>query len=374
MRRRVWCSLVTMDAVSSFMVGLPSITRTVDHDSAEPKNVHDWELYDGIVELPASRPLSHTTPVSYSIAKARLLQPLGEVVDFVSSMQCDSYDRALQIDEKLTSAHLQMPPHLRLRSVEQTAGLSPNTINRMVQIEFLFHQGVCVLHRGFLVRGRFDKRFARSREQCLRSAMVLLNHQRVLYEVSNKTGSAKALYWFQLSFISQAFILPAVILCLDLRHRKNNNTGDDQSNSWSGDIQEESMLEALKTAHLIWKDAKDISLETWKVYRVLSQFVENLDASEKDGTSSNPPETTSNITEQTATAESDVFYQSLSASVNEMDIDWVSLHSGHADTSLILQSAWDSFVEGSSFDDAYGAMHFNEHTTFEANSGDPLLE
>jgi hypothetical protein len=272
--------------------------------------------------------LSDITPISYSTAKARLLRPLGEVVDFVNSLQCDSYDRALEIDEKLSSAHLEMPSHLRLRSVEQTAGYSLNTINRMVQIEFLFHQGVCVLHRRFLVRGRLDKRFARSREQCIRSAMVLLNHQRVLYEVAKMTGSSTALYWFQVSSISQAFILPAVILCLDLRHRKNRAAGDEQSNSWNGDTREETMLDALKTAKLIWKGSEDISLETWKVYRVLSQFLENLDASEKDDLLSTIPEPTSDIIEQESTAERDVlaFDQSLDMSVNEMDIDWVSLH------------------------------------------------
>lgn len=124
-----------------------------------------------------------------------------------------------------------MPSHFHLPDIGQTAGYSPaTTVNRMVQIELLFHQGVCVLHRRFLVGGRSDDaRFARSREQCIKSAMALLNHQNILYEVAKKTGSLKAQYWFQVSFMSHDFILLAVIGCLNLRYREKESTNDSDS-------------------------------------------------------------------------------------------------------------------------------------------------
>jgi hypothetical protein len=328
MRRRVWNSIVTMDAVSSFMVGLPSMTRTIDYDCGEPRNIHDWELYEGMTELPASRPPSEATPVSYLLAKARLLRPLGDVVDFISSPHSDSYDRALQIDEQLSNEHLQMPSHLRLRDIEQTTTYSAAAINRMVQIEFLFHQGVCVLHRRFLARGRLDHRYARSREQCIKSALALLNHQRVLYEVATKTGSLRDLYWFRMSFTSHAFILPAVILCLDLRHSKRGFTESDQSNSWNGDTQDKAMLDAVRTAQTIWKEGQDMSPETWKVHRVLSQLLESLDAGEKDDSlQSRKLEPALAIPEPVSLVQNGKLDldQSISTSVYDMDIDWVSL-------------------------------------------------
>lgn len=42
------------------------------------------------------------------------------------------------------------------------------------------------------------------------------------------------------------------------------------------------MLDALSTAHNIWKEAQDLSPETWKVYRVLSQLFDGLDIGERD--------------------------------------------------------------------------------------------
>ena len=327
MRRRVWYSILTLDSVSSFMVGLPSMIRAVDHDTAEPRNIHDWELYDGISELPASRPWTEVTPVSYLIAKARLLRPLGAVMDFVSSLQHDSYEKALQIDEQLSTAYHQMPSHIRIRDIERTARYSPATVNRMVQVELLFHHGVCVLHRQFLVRSRHGTQFARSREQCINSAIAILNQQSILYEVGKATDSVNAVYWFRVSPISQVFALPAVILCLDLRYRKESTDGNYTKSS--DEVHEnKAVLEALRTAYNIWKEAQNLSPDSQKVFRVLSQLFENLGIDTQDDcVNSQKSELPASIPDQSAATHSDQFAleQNTSPSIDEMDIDWVSL-------------------------------------------------
>ena len=327
MRRRVWYSILTLDSVSSFMVGLPSMIRAVDHDTAEPRNIHDWELYDGISELPGSRPWTEVTPVSYLIAKARLLRPLGAVMDFVSSLQHDSYEKALQIDEQLSTAYHQMPSHIRIRDIERTAHYSPATVNRMVQVELLFHHGVCVLHRQFLVRSRHGTQFARSREQCINSAIAILNQQSILYEIGKATDSVNAVYWFRVSPISQVFALPAVILCLDLRYRKES-TDDNYTKSLDGVHENKAILKALRTAYNIWKEAQNLSPDSQKVFRVLSQLFENLGIDTQDDcVNSQKSELPASIPDQSAATHSDQFAleQNTSPSIDEMDIDWVSL-------------------------------------------------
>lgn len=323
MRRRIWCAILTSDAISSFVVGLPGMIRAVDHDTAEPRNIHDWELYEGMTELPPSRPPSEVTPVSYLIAKTRLFRPLGAVVDFVSSLRPDSYDVALQIDKQLSRAHFQLPPHLQMRDLEESASDLSSDVNRRVQLEFLFHQGVCVLHRRFLVPGRLDSRFAHSHEQCIKSAVVLLNLQSILYEFAKMTDSVKAQHWYHVSCISQEFILPAVILCLDLRHRKKGLTEGGTPRSWSGDPQQKAMLEALTTACKIWRAVQDISPETWKVYRVLSQLLEALGVDEEDS-SSIPQKRAPKPSTPGQDFASHILDQNNGTSFTEMDIDWVS--------------------------------------------------
>lgn len=316
-----------MDAVSSFMVGLPSIILTLNHDSAEPKNVHDWELYEDMTELPESRPLSDITPVSYIISKARILQPLGEIVDFVSSPESHSYEKALQIDAKLSTSHLTMPSHFQLRNIQQSGGYTQNTINRMAQIAFLFHLGVCVLHRRFLVRGRHDSKFSRSRERCIGSAMALLDHQRILYEVAKKTGSVTAVHWFQISALSQSFILPAVILCLDLRHERQKLQEKGIPSAWTGVVPAAKMLDAVKTAHMIWREAKDVSVETRKVYQALSHLLESVDCTDKAAPSPSINFDPSGSIQANETANGGTgldFDHMFSSQINDMDIDWVS--------------------------------------------------
>lgn len=71
MRRRVWFFVIRLDGLLSFQVGLPSNIREEFHDTKQPRNIHDWELYEGMKELPPSRPSSEVTPIAYLIAKNR---------------------------------------------------------------------------------------------------------------------------------------------------------------------------------------------------------------------------------------------------------------------------------------------------------------
>ena len=302
--------------------------RAVDHNVMEPTNIYDWDFYDSIVELPAPRPSSEVTPVSYLIAKARLLRPLGAVVDFINSPQHDSYETALKIDEQLSKAYSQMPPHIRIRNIEQTAKYSAATVNRMVQIEFLFHHGVCVLHRRFLVRNRPDNRFAHSRRQCIKSALAMLNQQSILYQVAKRTDSVQSLYWFRISSINQAFIFPAVILCLDLRYRRERLTNDNNLTSFPGVAQEKDLIDALRSAYCMWEESKDLSSDAWKAFQVLSQLLENLgiDTKGDDHWTPRRPKPPSSIPAQSLAPINDksIRHEDMGISIDEMDIDWVS--------------------------------------------------
>jgi hypothetical protein len=80
--------------------------RSVDHDIAEPRNVHDWELTKDMTHLPPSRPLLHETPVAHLIAKSRILRIMGGILDFLSSLRPDSYDVILDLEEELQQAYL----------------------------------------------------------------------------------------------------------------------------------------------------------------------------------------------------------------------------------------------------------------------------
>src|SRR5271163_629759 len=97
-----------MDALSSFQTSLPSMIYEATTDSAEPRNLHDWQLSKDMAELPPSRPPEEAAPVAYTITKARLLGTLGEIVRYLSALQLVSYDVVVQLDDDLLQAHLEV--------------------------------------------------------------------------------------------------------------------------------------------------------------------------------------------------------------------------------------------------------------------------
>ncbi|KAK9368461.1 hypothetical protein V1509DRAFT_622988 [Lipomyces kononenkoae] len=363
MRRRIWRFILTVDAASSFAVGLPKMIQAVHHDAAEPRNIHDWELYEEMTELPPSRPLSEETPVSYLIVKSRVFRPLGAVADFICSLQPDLYDVALQIDKQLWDAHSQIPPGFRMQDLDESKGESYSTVTRRIQLELKYNQGMCVLHRRFLVPGRVDHRFARSRERCIDSAMNLLNLQNILYEFATKADPGETpQYGHRVSCTNQGFILPAVILCLDLRHKQKGLAESGSLGLWGPDFQQDAMLKALRTAYKIWNEVRDSSSETRQVSRVLSRLLQALGldvAEDSPSTSLNmvPQSSTSGEGSEDSNSESFSNRNDRPAST-DMDVDW---------------SAWDTFLEASGYEDAYGAiraMQFTEDGYYNVNPYD----
>jgi hypothetical protein len=282
MRRRVWCSVIQLDSISSLLVSLPGMIRAGDHDTAEPRNVHDWELTKDMTNLPPSRSLSHETPMAYLITKGRILRALRGILDSLSSLRPDSYDFVLNLEEELSWAHLQVPPHLQLSFSVNSADDHPSLISRRVQLDFLYHQGMCLLHRKFFAQGRFDTRLSHSRRRCIESAVALLSLQEMLHREAKTRGSVRASHWFRIPVASHDFILAAMILCLELR-KKSEEAPNHDTLSWTRDTQQNVMLQGLETSCNIWKEIQIGSLEAWKVHRVLSSTLEILGVGEKVG-------------------------------------------------------------------------------------------
>ena len=327
MRRRVWCGVVQLDALSSFLAGLPSMIRSVDHDTAEPRSLYDWELTKDMVDLLPSRPPSCETPIAYFIAKSRILRALGGIVDFLSSLRPDSYDVVLALDEKLSQAHLQVPPHLQLNTLANSRDDHPSLISRRLQLEFLYHQGMCVLHRKFMARGRLDSRFLLSHNRCIESAVVLLSLQDVLHKEAKTRGPVRASHLYHVSLTSQDFILAAIILCLELRRRNRDGATKCQGISRTTTSQENTILQGLETSYNIWKELQMDSAEAWKVYRVLSNMFQMLGVGE-GGASSTP---TGVGVFSSDSGQYFLGFENGSALDGErvphtMDFDWVSLH------------------------------------------------
>ncbi|TVY88825.1 Pyrrolocin cluster transcription factor [Lachnellula willkommii] len=342
MRRRIWFFVIGIDALTSFQAGLPSMIGSLKYDTLEPRSLHNSELYEGMTELPLSRPKAEQTPVAYMLSKGTVVRVIGEIGDFLNSLDTYSYDTVLKLDAELLRCHSELPPFLQFGSLGNRKDNESYIFNGTVQLELLYHQGMCVLHRKFLAKGRFDQKYERSRLQCVKSALALLSLQNLLYrDATLPDGRLRfTRHWYRFTYTSETFILAAMILCLDLKHRKveasvGNIIDTDQL---------ETILSALRGSREIWSHAKGIASESaadaWKVHRVLTSM---LWKSDRWTTTSRPPgvepvsqdagELFPNGAVDTMELADDPF---------DLNIDW---------------TAWNSFIEGGgSFEDAFGAM------------------
>ena len=323
LRRRVWLALVGKDDMASFLVEFPSMMPAVYSDTLEPSNLHDWELSDDTTTLPPSRPMAQSTPVTYLIAKNRIMRALGRVTDFNNSLRPRSYEELLQIDRSLCEAFEKVPLHMKepksIASSRPSHSKSATSVS-MLQIEFLYHRGICTLHRRFLAKGRLDNKYRLSRERCISSALVIVEKQHVLHQETRSKTLSYMPYWYKLSHARRFLILAAMILCLDLEHRRRDVKLEIAPDSHV-------LLQALEKCCETWKDVRDSSDEACKVYHLLAGMLSTFAGTAP--TQAQGPELASALPELNQRFQSVNGTSSLHGEVfdaqNEMDIDWVGL-------------------------------------------------
>ncbi|KAI4144698.1 MAG: hypothetical protein L6R39_004068, partial [Caloplaca ligustica] len=283
MRRRLWTFVRQSDLLFSFQLGLPSMIRLGDCDTALPGNYYDDDLFEEIKALPPSRPITEPTPMSYMIAKASLSFCFGKVVESLHAVRSCTYEDIMQLDQNLREARAELPPHLRLKSVEDSA-LDPGAIiMQRFFLAILYHKGQCVLHRKFLARARENTKYAHSRRTCVDSSMELLNHQATLHYESRPGHRLHNVRVLLSSLTSHDFLLAAMIISLDLWYGAeaeqvvggNGRVNSTDIYTWGLERREE-MIRTLEVSNEIWKETRDQSMESYKASEILTIIITKM--------------------------------------------------------------------------------------------------
>ena len=280
MRRRVWTFVRQSDLLFSFQIGLPSMIRLGDCDTELPRNLFDDEFDEDTQVLPPSRPPNEPTPVSYMCAKANMAFAFGKTVERLHQVSTISYEEIIALDHELREARAELPPHLRLRSIDESMTDPGALVMQRYNLSILYHKGQCVLHRKFLARARENNRFAPSRRTCVDSSMELLNHQATLHYESKPGHRLHGMKVFISSLTAADFLLAAMIVALDLCYgAEMEGGGGGQS---SGDIytwgseRRADMIQALAVSNGIWKEMRDTSMEAYKASEILGVILKKL--------------------------------------------------------------------------------------------------
>ena len=279
MRRRVWTFVRQSDLLFSFQLGLPSMIRLGDCDTELPRNVFDDEFDEDTKVLPLSRPNSVPTPVSYMIAKANMAFAFGKIVESIHAIVPCPYEKVMELDDDLRANRANLPPHLRLRPLEESVIDPVATLMQRYGLSILYNKGQCVLHRKYLANARENGRYAHSRRTCIDSSMELLRHQATLHFESRPGRRLYSMKWYINSLTTHDFLLAATLVCLDLwftaeAEIAGRNSGD--LYTWGLEKKSE-LMQALEISKGIWYELRDQSMEAYKAAGILTLMIENFE-------------------------------------------------------------------------------------------------
>ncbi|KAF6529174.1 hypothetical protein HZS61_000486 [Fusarium oxysporum f. sp. conglutinans] len=280
MRRRTWALVRMSDVIFSHQVSLPSMIYENDCDTQLPNNIFDDEFNPSIKELPPSRPSTVATPIAYMIAKSRLCFELGNILQATGQVgKHVPYDEIIRFDAKLRQIMQELPPHLKLTTLEGSHDPVTLIIARF-NVDILYQKILCLLHRKYLPRARQSARYAHSRRAAIEASLTALDHLAVLYRESQSNGRLRSVSWFVKSIATKDFTLPAMLIILDLHFdniaAQSSVPQDDEGASTWNDDQRSKMIGSLETAREIWNTLADTSMEAFKAAKVIDIMLDKI--------------------------------------------------------------------------------------------------
>lgn len=280
MRRRTWAFIRMMDVFFSHQLSLPSMISENDCDTELPHNIYDEEFGPDTKVLPPSRPQTEPTPISYMVAKVQLCNLLGVILQATGRLQNQAhYDDILRFDAKLRDLKAVLPPHLQLRPLDGSH-VPLTLVMARYHLDILYLKVMCVLHRKYIPRARHNSRYAHSRRTAIEASLEMLQHLATLHRESQPNGLMHTAKWFFASVATKDFLLPAMVVVLDL-HFDNGIHGpatqqDMQSLFFWTREQRQTMIDTLELTRDIWKGLADTSIEAFKASNVLDVMLQKI--------------------------------------------------------------------------------------------------
>ncbi|KAK1246205.1 hypothetical protein MKX08_000007 [Trichoderma sp. CBMAI-0020] len=275
MRRRVWALIWQGDSLISFQVGLPKTIPDLQCDTGLPHNLLDEDFDETTKALPLPRPMAKRTPVTYAIVKSKLMSVFGRIAQRSYSTTDTKHEEVAQLDEQLQIAHSSLPAFLRIRTMNMSIMDPADLIMQRYNLELLYQKARCVLHRRYLVLYRSDSRYAYSRWSCIDAATQILRYQNEIYHETQPGGQLHRDRWFVTSLTSHDFLLAAMILCLELSSKSEQDSINAHLNSdtLTFDGRQE-LLHALETSYSIWVAFIEVSPEARKASKALEVMLQ----------------------------------------------------------------------------------------------------
>ncbi|KAJ3575517.1 hypothetical protein NP233_g1052 [Leucocoprinus birnbaumii] len=225
--RRVWWNLVFEDwAHAMAHQGTYSVHPSQNHTSY-PANIDDSDLIEA--DVVQSKPLNVHTEMSSFLCRLRFIELHRQVIDEVN---CGGYDLeyAQEMDSRLGIAIGEIKDYFQVTTDPQKFSRS-NQITCMERTlcHIMAQTRLLQLHRPFLFKGCYDDRYISSRNQCVKSAQLILQY------LGTNRQAEKLLRWSSPVNCGFAAI---VVLFADLCHLHSSGAEPSDSEQRRQEIQE----------------------------------------------------------------------------------------------------------------------------------------
>ncbi|KAH8707654.1 fungal-specific transcription factor domain protein [Phaeosphaeriaceae sp. PMI808] len=281
MRRRAWAILVQLDFSISTQLGLPTLIKESQTDTAEPRNLYDSDFDENTTELPQSRPETEVTPTLYVLAKLRLISVGLKVADVAAEPRTHSYTDVLELDRQIREARNALPSSLKWNGLGTSLDVSSQIIIQRIWLEVTLQQLTIVLHKKFLDPSRLHPNYRSSRIACLQAAMKILELQRLVNDEIQVDGLLYQSRWRVSSAFSNDFLLATSILCYCFQSHTERHR-EQPVNSEDIDIEPAELGKIrllLDTSRSIWSRQCAKSREAQKAVAAIQYVLGNAEAS-----------------------------------------------------------------------------------------------
>ncbi|CAF3444008.1 unnamed protein product [Fusarium graminearum] len=271
MRRRMWNMAIQVEFLVSFHMGLPSMLQGIETDTAVPRNLHDEDFDENSTELPAGRPSTDWTSVTYPIHKTQILRVFGQIARQAHALTPPSYAEVMTLDNLLQETWQQVPAFMMVRPLDECVGDPPVLLIQRFGLTAVYNKCRCVLHRRYLAETVPQREHDYSRRQCLEGALSLLNYQHIIWEASKPGHVLSQHAWFVSSLSVHDFLLAAMVIYLVIKNESCSDIGCDHSAPTKDEL-----IDMMKRSHFIWSDVSQNVIEVKKTADTLATMLTKL--------------------------------------------------------------------------------------------------
>ncbi|KAK4956689.1 hypothetical protein LTR10_006216 [Elasticomyces elasticus] len=261
MRRRIWDAVCAYDIKMCYQLGLVSVVNLLTQDTASSSNYTDEDLLCD--PIPPPRPLRDQTPMTWSVVYSKISHVLGDIIYCSHTPNKPDPAEVARLDTDLQRVRDELPPQLRMRSLEESFLDAPELRTGRYGLEFVHLKALCVLYQRYLSLPDHTA----ERKRCVDAATALIEHQVVLLQATQDGGELSTSLPFVRAFIHD-FNLAAMLLCSHANRQKMSAAADESENNSAA------VLPLILRVCRLWEQCGVNSIKARHALRAIQRFVE----------------------------------------------------------------------------------------------------